>query len=548
MISIPESVRVALEPDPLALAKFLRPYATDERLWRIARQDSLGDEQYFADYRAYFDTFAPAPGRDWVDDEAARYTHYDIRKKPEALSREDAIHVALSGALALWRVSFSGWEYISIGSLLWAARFFPEMRRPLLSMSAHLAPHPDTDVTEAPFFMTGVMVCAAGIERLACDEVCMAALNDAMLLAEKAGAEVGMGSKLQEHRWLHRANNFSGDEEVALWAAIAGRDLPGPHATGATRDVLLALRDKLTGADAFPRPFLPDLDALIPALFDDALRARLAPDVDAFASVVRIEAARISTPFAVGTEAEHDGFSAYLESGVPADSDATSACRHLVYCALRAGTPFGMETPPDIHLSLCAAHHLLRQPLNRPAAFNTGFRDALAVLMHGLPRASEHIAPARRFLAALAERYPYPDERYELFREQERASRESEIAHILTVLVMLAAWDKSFAGDDALMRKLLGVLSRAESSVARRQLRYRMESGVSLPWLHRTVYISDEEVLKESDAQAWTAWGVAAESLLPGPYAKGDSRDALMRLKILLTLRTRVPADFVFDA
>lgn len=255
MYHVSDDILAALHPDRNALREFLRPYATDERLWRIADEDPLGRETYFADYRAFFDTGQPRPERRFVDTEAAGYAvwgHY--WRHADAISREEtARHVALAGAIIL---GGSGEE----AALVEVCDEIPDMRAPLLSALA--AEYRDTVREEPPRRLLAMLLLSAGIPEYARNETLMLTLTEtlAYVLTQMHPSSVIFVEPAREVlAWVApvrraRPGDIDYDaDETHCWAECVYRDLPG-LCEGRVREALMAMRVRLCpGADEPPQ-------------------------------------------------------------------------------------------------------------------------------------------------------------------------------------------------------------------------------------------------------------------------------------------------------
>ena len=254
MYHVSDDILAALRPDRSALREFLRPYATAERLMRVAEEDSFGHETYFADYRAFFDTGKPPEGRRVVDDEAARYavwSHY--WRHPDTRSREEsALHVALAGAIALGTA-------FPEAALIEVCDEIPDMRASLLSTLA--AGHRGEMHEEAPRQPLALLLLAARIPEFARNESLMSALVESLTEALDlicAAPDFFVSPAKCVYEWVspcRRARTGDidkGADETHCWAECVYRDLPG-LCEGRTRDALLAMRLRLCpGADEAP--------------------------------------------------------------------------------------------------------------------------------------------------------------------------------------------------------------------------------------------------------------------------------------------------------
>lgn len=256
MYHVSNDILADFRPDRDALREFLRPYATDERLMRIAEQDSFGHETYFADYRAFFDTGKPLPERGFVDDEAARYVvwgHY--WRYPDVLSRkETALHVALAGAIAL---GSHGEE----AALVDQCDEIPDMREPLLATLTFLLGKETED--DQPRRLLALLLLAARISEHACNDTLMLALVEALSRAldsiyPSPDFFVSPANCVEDwvapFRRARTGSNDDGADETHCWAECVYRDLPGPYAQGHVREALLAMRLRLCpGVDEPPQ-------------------------------------------------------------------------------------------------------------------------------------------------------------------------------------------------------------------------------------------------------------------------------------------------------
>lgn len=255
MYHISDDILAALRPDKDALRAFLRPYATDERLWRIAEEDSFGHETYFADYRAFFDTGSPRPGRSYIDAEAARYAVWgNYWRHADAISHEEtALHVALAGAIILGR---DGEE----AALVDVCDSVPDMRAPLLS--ALTEEYRDGTRDEPPRRLLAMLLLAARIPEHAGNETLMLALTEALADALDGiypAPDFFVSPAKCVFDWVAPVRRVrTGDtdwdaDETHCWAECVYRDLPGPFAQGRTREALSALRLRLCpGVDMPP--------------------------------------------------------------------------------------------------------------------------------------------------------------------------------------------------------------------------------------------------------------------------------------------------------